>query len=160
MNDESDEEQQQYTSRTPGEVIGREVDFVAGKGTYSWHHIVVASVVGLQHIIPPSPDAADQVSRYFLTTTSQQTQEFSIKPNFWRERVCTCQERVLPTNIFLVRVFGYLCIVCFSKHISLCCTCEEFVSPHTSLSLWRVCVVPVESLFLHTHSVCVCVWRV
>jgi exosome complex component CSL4 len=60
MNDESDEEQQQYTSRTPGEVIGREVDFVAGKGTYSWHHKVVASVVGLQHIIPPSPDAADQ----------------------------------------------------------------------------------------------------
>jgi exosome complex component CSL4 len=51
---------QQYTSRTPGEVIGREVDFVAGKGTYSWHHKVVASVVGLQHILPPSPDAADQ----------------------------------------------------------------------------------------------------
>jgi hypothetical protein len=114
MNDESDEEQQQYTSRTPGEVIGREVDFVAGKGTYSWHHKVVASVVGLQHILPPSPDAADQVSRYFLTTTSQQTQEFSTKPNFWRERVCTCQERVLHTNIFLERVFGYLCIVCFS----------------------------------------------
>jgi exosome complex component CSL4 len=39
---------------------GREVDFVAGKGTYSWHHKVVASVVGLQHIIPPSLDAADQ----------------------------------------------------------------------------------------------------
>jgi len=107
MNDESDDEQQQYTSRTPGEVIGREVDFVAGKGTYSWHHKVVASVVGLQHILPPSPDAADQVSRYFLTTTSQQTQEFSTKPNFWRERV-------LHTNIFLERVFGYLCIVCFS----------------------------------------------
>jgi hypothetical protein len=136
MNDESDEEQQQYTSRTPGEVIGREVDFVAGKGTYSWHHKVVASVFGLQHIIPPSPDAADQVSRYFLTTTSQHTQEFSTKPNFWRERVCTCQERVLHTNIFLVRVFGYLCIVCLSTHISfslegLCCTCGEFVSSHT-----------------------------
>jgi hypothetical protein len=131
INDESDEEQQQYTSRTPGEVIGREVDFVAGKGTYSWHHKVVASVVGLQHIIPPSPDAADQVSRYFLTSTSQQTQEFSTKPNFWRERVCTCQERVLHTNIFLVRFFGYLCIVC---------------SPNISL-----CVVPVKSLFLHTH---------
>jgi len=33
INDESDEEQQQYTSRTPGEVIEREVDFVAGEGT-------------------------------------------------------------------------------------------------------------------------------
>jgi hypothetical protein len=118
MNDESEEEQQQYTSRTPGEVIGREVDFVPGKGTYSWHHKVVASVVGLQHIKPPSPDPVDQVSRYFLTTTSQQTQEFSTKPNFWRERVCTCHERVLHTNIFLESVLGYLCIVCFSKHIS------------------------------------------
>jgi hypothetical protein len=98
MNDESGDEQQQYTSRTPGEVIGREVDFVAGKGTYSWHHKVVASVDGLQHIIPPSPNAGDQVGRYFLTTTPQQTQEFSTKPNLWIERVCTCQESVLHTH--------------------------------------------------------------
>lgn len=45
---------------TPGEVLGSLAVYAPGPGTYAWGGNVVSSVVGLQRVVPPSPDAPDQ----------------------------------------------------------------------------------------------------
>lgn len=48
------------TLRTPGEVLGRASEYVAGKGTYAWNNKIYASVVGVERISQPLPSAQDK----------------------------------------------------------------------------------------------------
>lgn len=50
---------QEFT--TPGEKLGLLTQYLPGPGTHPWHDHVVASVVGLQHIVPAPLHAPDQV---------------------------------------------------------------------------------------------------
>jgi len=49
---------QEFT--TPGEKLGLLTQYLPGPGTHPWHDHVVASVVGLQHIVPAPLHAPDQ----------------------------------------------------------------------------------------------------
>lgn len=52
---------QEFT--TPGEKLGLLSQYLPGPGTHPWHDHVVASVVGLQHVVPPPLHAPDQVRK-------------------------------------------------------------------------------------------------
>lgn len=48
------------TRRTPGEVLGRASDYVAGNGTYAWNNKIYASVVGVERVSQSHPTAEDK----------------------------------------------------------------------------------------------------
>ena len=46
------------TIRTPGEVLGRASEYIAGHGTYAWNNKIYASVVGTEKLSHPSSSAS------------------------------------------------------------------------------------------------------
>lgn len=48
------------TWRTPGELLGRASEYVAGKGTYVWNNKIYASVVGAERVSHPLSSAQDE----------------------------------------------------------------------------------------------------
>ena len=56
------------TIRTPGEVLGRASEYIAGHGTYAWNNKIYASVVGTEKISHPSSASSseDKVNKQTL----------------------------------------------------------------------------------------------
>lgn len=85
---------QEFT--TPGEKLGLLTQYLPGPGTHPWHDHVVASVVGLQHIVPPPPHAPDQVrNNIFISSIFQFYCLLMIAP-YW---VCNLASPPIPVDL-------------------------------------------------------------